>query len=292
MRSCRMRFTSGKRYGRTCAVPRGAWWVFWDDRRLPGQPRRKRSKKVGDKPTALVVARRIREALVLGSLNIPTESESFSTYGARWLTGGAAGRKASTQRFYKFNLELHLNPLLGSVPIASVTRAHGRQVIASCRDKGLKLASLYGVQRTLSAILTQAVEDGLLTANPCQRMGRYLRPADEERPAINPLTQVEAHQFLTVVETHWPDYYAFFLTALRTGLRLGELLALQWGDRFREPLRARATQPRRRASDDAEEFEAAEGGLVRTLGGDARAPSNDRQDGGPEGRRWGARMGV
>src|ERR1019366_1468268 len=103
---------------------RRAWWVFWDDRRLRGQARKRRSKKVGDKATAVEVGRRIREALILGSLAIPTESESFTAYAQRWLTDGAAGRKASTQRFYKFNLALHLEPLLEDVRIASLTRAH------------------------------------------------------------------------------------------------------------------------------------------------------------------------
>jgi integrase len=209
---------------------RGAWWVFWDDRKLKSAARKRRSKRVGDKATALVVARRIREALILGSLNLPTESETFKTYATRWLADGADNRKASTQRFYTFNLELHLEPLLGAVPIAEVTRAHCRKVIAECRKKGLRLASLYGVQRTLSAILSQAVEDAHLTANPGLRMGKYLRSADEVRPVINPLTPAEAHHFLTVIDTHWPDYYAFFLMALRSGLRLGELLAIQWGD--------------------------------------------------------------
>ena len=33
-----------------------------------------------------------------------------------------------------------------------------------------------------------------------------------------------------MVSQHYPKHFPFFLCALRTGLRLGELLALQWGD--------------------------------------------------------------
>jgi hypothetical protein len=43
-------------------------------------------------------------------------------------------------------------------------------------------------------------------------------------------THLEAHQFLEAVREKIPEYYPFFLCALRTGIRLGELLALQWGD--------------------------------------------------------------
>lgn len=53
---------------------------------------------------------------------------------------------------------------------------------------------------------------------------------DEQKAEIQPLTREEAQRLLDTVKEHWPDDYAFFLCALRTGMRLGELLALQWGD--------------------------------------------------------------
>jgi integrase len=144
----------------------------------------------------------------------------------RWGTDA----QASTHRFYTFNLELHLYPTLGTQPVASITRTECRRVITACRDKGLKVASLKAVQRTLSAVLSQAVDDGMLQANPAFRMGKHLRQGDEQKAEIQPLTREEAQEFLDTVSAHWPEYYAFFLCALRTGMRLGELLALQWGD--------------------------------------------------------------
>jgi integrase len=44
------------------------------------------------------------------------------------------------------------------------------------------------------------------------------------------LTREEVSIFLTTVKEQSPRYYPLFLCALRTGLRQGELLALQWGD--------------------------------------------------------------
>ena len=204
---------------------RGTWWIFIDHRG------RRRSKRVGDRATALHVARRVRERLQLGDLSLlGTDTETFEKFAMRWLTDGEAGRKASTHRFYGFNLKLHIVPTLGSHPAGSVTRADCRQVLVACRKKGLRVASLQGVQRTLSAVLSQVVEDGILPANPAFRMGRHVREGDEPRREIHPLTREDAHMFLTTIEQHWPEHYGFFLCALRTGMRLGELLALQWGD--------------------------------------------------------------
>jgi len=43
-----------------------------------------------------------------------------------------------------------------------------------------------------------------------------------------PFTPVEARCFLSAVQDHRPDWYPFFLTALSTGMRIGELLAMKW----------------------------------------------------------------
>jgi integrase len=65
----------------------------------------------------------------------------------------------------------------------------------------------------------------------CRDDSKYPRPGDDEpKPEIPPLTREQAHLFLETVKAHWPKWYGFFLCALRTGLRLGELLAPQWGD--------------------------------------------------------------
>jgi integrase len=204
---------------------RGTWWLFIAHRG------RRRSKKIGDKATALQVARQVRERLQLGDLTLlGSDSETFEAYATRWLKDGEAARKASTHRFYDFNLTLHIIPTLKGRTVGSIKRADCRKVLTAGRAKGLKVASLQGVQRTLSGVLSQAVEDGILPANPAFRMGRHVRHGDEPRAEIRPLTREEAHSFVTTIESHWPDLYPFFLCALRTGMRLGELLALQWGD--------------------------------------------------------------
>jgi integrase len=74
------------------------------------------------------------------------------------------------------------------------------------------------------------VEDGLLPANPALRLGRYYRRADQPKPEISPLTREEVALFLKAAREHAPREYPLFLCAVRTGLRLGELLGLQWGD--------------------------------------------------------------
>jgi len=203
-----------------------AWWVFVD------HAGRRRAKKIGDHETAKSVAARIRERLALGDLSLlsTATSPTFETYAKSWLADGEGARKASTHRFYAFNLTLHITPTLGAKPVAAIKRADCRELLTTCRDKGLKIASMRGVNRTLSAVLSQAVEDGLLPANPAFRMGKYLRQGDAEPTEMHPLTAEEAYRFLTAVQKRAPHWYPFFLCAVRTGLRLGELIGLEWRD--------------------------------------------------------------
>jgi integrase len=76
----------------------------------------------------------------------------------------------------------------------------------------------------------QAVEDELLPANPALRPGRYLRRGNEPEPEMDPFTGSEATQVIEVAEASFSDWFAFVLCGFRTGMRLGELLALKWSD--------------------------------------------------------------
>ncbi len=212
--------------GVTVKFRKGNWWVYINHRG------RRRAKQIGDRTTALEVARKIRQRLAEGDLGVlgSAPGPTLDVYARRWLDEGEAARKASTHRFYRFNLTGHVLPVLGDKPVPALTRADCRELMSACRAKGLKPASMRGVNRTLSAVLSQAVEDALLPANPAFRMGKHLRAGDELPPEIQPLTREEAQTVIEKAEALYPEYAPLFLCALRTGMRLGELLALQWGD--------------------------------------------------------------
>jgi len=79
-------------------------------------------------------------------------------------------------------------------------------------------------------MLNQAIEAGLIEVNPAARLGRFTRTAKSPDTRGVALTTEEAQQFLGAALDVCPEYYPLFLTALRAGLRRGELVALQFGD--------------------------------------------------------------
>jgi hypothetical protein len=52
-------------------------------------------------------------------------------------------------------------------------------------------------------VLSQAVEDEHLAANPALRLGKYLRRGDEPKPKIDPLTRAEAAHALAIASEHF-----------------------------------------------------------------------------------------
>jgi integrase len=75
----------------------------------------------------------------------------------------------------------------------------------------------------LKEILARAVEWGYCSSNPAANAKR----PKLERREMRILEAEQVQRFLAAAD---PDWYAFFLTAVTTGARLGELLGLKWRD--------------------------------------------------------------
>ena len=77
---------------------------------------------------------------------------------------------------------------------------------------------------TCRSALQRAVQDGLIRTNPAE--GCKLPPKKAREMQV--LARDELQRFL--IQAQAEGYYELFLLDLATGLRRGELLALQWGD--------------------------------------------------------------
>jgi integrase len=80
----------------------------------------------------------------------------------------------------------------------------------------------------LSGLFESAVDDELIRANPCQNTSKHC--GNEAVNDIVPLTAQEVQAMLENAATLPIVPYTLFLVAVRTGLRVGELLALRWSD--------------------------------------------------------------
>jgi integrase len=202
----------------------GEWWIF-----IAHQGCRK-AKKIGGKREANEVAKGLRTRLLEGELNVKKSSvPTLADYAEKWLDSYAKARcKFSTLQSYEGILKTHIKPVLGHMRLDEIRRSDVKDLLYAKLNAGLSSGSVRNIKACLSSVLSQAFEDELIPGNPASRTGKLIRKKDRKED-VDPFTAQEAAIFLEACQKHYARHYPFFLCALRTGMRLGELLALEWG---------------------------------------------------------------
>jgi integrase len=197
------------------------WWVF-----INHQGNR-RSKKIGDKRAANSVAKEIRVRLAQGELGMLRDNcPTVADYGCEWVLSPIREWSESTRSAYSSIVDNTIIPHLGSKRLDEVKRIDVKRLIESVHH--LSSARKRTIVGVLSGIFSCALEDEIVEMNPCQRMRRYC--GNHTLRDVAPLTSDEVQTLLDNASRLPHEAFTFFLMAVRTGLRVGELLALQWSD--------------------------------------------------------------
>lgn len=143
--------------------------------------------------------------------------------------------RPKSQLDYENSIYRHIIPALGAIPMSELTANDLQQFYAQMKKSGrLNRTETYGEglsdrmvrachTRCLTA-LDRAVMDGLIRVNPATDCNLPSQNIKEMRP----LSRDEMQRFL--IQAKEEGYYELFLLELATGLRRGEVLALQWDD--------------------------------------------------------------
>lgn len=225
---------------------RGARWVvdffFLDERGNRKRLRRSlgpdvRSKRQAELEEARIradfdLAERARQHPHLAPQSCPPAA--FSGFARKWMDVHVnVNCKPSTQRRNESILRVHLVPYFGDRELATITSLDVEQFKAANSDATVEKTGRKLDPKTvnehlgvLSSMLEAAVRWGYLHRNPCRRVRRLKVPPREFRFYDAEQTLV----FLAKAAKLEPGYHTLFLTGFRTGMRLGEILALEWGD--------------------------------------------------------------
>ena len=189
------------------------------------------SRKLGkvDSRTAKQAAVEWRKKLALGLVDFTNGRKTglplFGKYATEYINDYAKGSlKFNTWMGYQKLINLHLLPVWKNRRLDSFTKIDVRKLLAEKQASGLVTNNL---RICISAIFQHAVESELLQTNPARALGRAFRNG-VPKAHVQFLSKEQVAAFLEVVQQHAPDYYDFCLLLFRTGLRLGEALALAW----------------------------------------------------------------
>jgi integrase len=134
--------------------------------------------------------------------------------------------RPSTQRTHEQVIRVHLVPRFGKEDLRSIDAAAVRRYRADKLREGKSRKSVNNHVSVLSSIFRFAIQQEWCEMNPT----RDIKPLRVENQGYNWLDCGRSECFMAAVKDNDPQHLPLFLTALRTGLRQGELIALRWKD--------------------------------------------------------------
>src|SRR5439155_13466261 len=150
----------------------------------------------------------------------------------RWLTRHCRRLKRRGRETYRYNLELHILPVLGpATPLAALGKEQIVDMLLAKLEMGYKPRTVWLMFKVLRTMLNAArLDDGLLRDNPTERVSRLLPKRNDQPATDGALRPNEVRALLAAARRLHPRLAAMFLLAVRTGMRVGECLALTWSD--------------------------------------------------------------
>jgi integrase len=143
----------------------------------------------------------------------------FADYAGTWLANQMHLRTA-TSRQYEQALRLHILPVLGSRPLATIRRSDVQSLVNMWAAEGASAQAIGNAYfKALRLVFKNAVLDGLIAKTPCVAIRRPEVVAKQ----VVPLT---VEQVMAIADEIEPRCRAAVLTGAGTGLRAGEIVGL------------------------------------------------------------------
>ena len=162
-----------------------------------------------------------------------TTAVRFSEAADEWL-GKYSRSKPATYSSYQTFVENHLKPYFGPQPLKNITSKHFVDFVERKMKEGLNRSYVRQMVWVFRAIYDPYVDAGLLKAHPGKVKIEYRQTeiADDEldkyeadRQGGRGLAPDEANALITNI---YPYYQPMVALMVWTGLRIGEVLAMQW----------------------------------------------------------------
>lgn len=132
--------------------------------------------------------------------------------------------KNSTVLLYSSNYERYVKDNIGMLQLKNIKTIHIQKLYNAMKIDGLSTGTIQIVNSILNNVFSHAIQNDFIQKNPCK--GTIIPNVIKKEPRV--LTEKEQKLFLECIKDNF--YEPLYLTALATGLRIGELTALTWDD--------------------------------------------------------------
>jgi len=189
---------------------------------LPGEPQ-KRKTLIGK--TREHARQRMKDAEFRGEFARGTQGDgTVSDLVRERLTERTDRIKASTLDLYRYIFSSKIDPYIGKRKAARMTADDIDLFFARLAEDG----SSQHIRRLVRAVLSGAYRWGMKRRKVATNPFDLVEPQRIEKKRSSVWNETQIAQFLSVARSS--RLYPFFVVAISTGLRLGELIALSWED--------------------------------------------------------------
>jgi integrase len=166
----------------------------------------------------------------------PPAGVRFGDVAELWIA--SARLEAWTRKNYRASLDNEILPRFGKKKLAEVDRQSIGLLVRKLEQRGLRKSSIENILKPMRATFKYAIEDAqpsLLLVSPFANLSESQRPAEDAEPyEPHEWDDVEIDKLLAAAKTRAAsstsryDYAPLLTLAVRSGLRLGECLGLDW----------------------------------------------------------------
>lgn len=185
--------------------------------------------KRGIKQYVMAEAERIEKKFKYGVEE--SDQTHFEQYAENWLKRQEPFFKATTYAGYKRNLDI-VYPLIGGIPLAKLLPMTLEEMCEELRKRPgrggncIKETTVQKYLKTVSSVLEDAKKNDIIPFNPAHRV----RKKHFEKEVQHIPQKYEMRKLMRAIQNEPILYRAYYTLAITTGLRRGELCALQWRD--------------------------------------------------------------
>lgn len=159
---------------------------------------------------------------------INQEHISCSEWILQWLESYKKNTvKRNTYVFYHNLINKHIIPHIGHLYLCDIKPLILQELCNKMIDRGLSSRTVRGVAQILKSSFEEAHINDIIKSNPASRI-KIPRDYSNSRKETKAFTAEEQKCFIEAVKGTYHE--VFFVMALNTGMRIGEILGLQWED--------------------------------------------------------------
>jgi integrase len=189
----------------------------------------------GDEREAVAVQAQLRAQHPRG-LRVHPAEVTFEDAAKEWLKVKEKRLRPYTLYNYQDPLKRILLPRFGSERVGAIMADDIAALIRDLEEQGLATKTIQNYLLPLGSIMALAVRRGWIATNPYKLLTSDERPKRSEQREKHRWSEQDVESLILAAKTlaarprSRTDWSSLLTAAVSTGLRLGELLGLQWGD--------------------------------------------------------------